>query len=240
MTRVIFTVGLTGIAMLALLSGCGDERLPPMELPDGGWGAAASLSNCGPADMCELDRWASQGDFTVIVANEDAEVSSSDSTVLQVVSAEPMIEIDHPVFCFWDCRPTTLKYLSVIAHTNGPGDAELVIDGPAGDQRRLPVHVVDVEVFQVVDESGNRVEAIDRNTPLVRLEAYDLGNDRLAAYGSWRFAAPGSVLLSVGVFDDQLEELEYAATAFFIPQTQVTTTLQISAGEALLEFPVDF
>lgn len=240
MTRVIFTTELTRIALLALLLGCGDEGSSPMELPEGGWGGAARLANCVPADVCDLDRWASHSDFKVIVANEDAEVSSSDSSVLEVVSVEPTIEIDNPVFCFWDCRPRRLEYLSVIVHTNDPGDAEVVIDGPADDQRRLPVHVVHVETFEVVDVSGNPIEAIHHNTPFARLEAYDLGNNKVAAHGSWSTAAPDSVLLSVQLFDDQLETLEYTATAFFFPLTPVTTTLQVSVGEALLELPANF
>lgn len=240
MTRDISKLRLAAIASLALLLGCGDEGSSPMELPEGGWGGPARLANCVPADMCDLDRWASHSDFKVIVAYEDVEVSSSDSSILEVVSAEPIIEIDSPIFCILDCRPRRLEYFSVIVHTNGSGDAELVIDGPASDQRRLPVHVVHVETFEVVDVSGNPIEAIDHNTPFARLEAYDLGNNRLAAHGSWSTAAPDSVLLSVQLFDDQLETLEYTATAFFFPLTPVTTTLQVSVGEALLELPVNF
>jgi hypothetical protein len=34
--------------------------------------------------------------------------------------------------------------------------------------------------------------------------------------------------------------LGYAATAFFFDQMPVTTTLQVSIGETLLELPVEF
>ncbi|MGB8223267.1 MAG: hypothetical protein WCF10_11830 [Polyangiales bacterium] len=191
--------------------------------------------------MCDLDHWASQRDFKVIVANQDAEVSSTDSNVLEVVSVEPTTEIENPVFCFWDCSPITLKYLTVIVHTKRPGDAELVIDGPAGDQRQLPIHVVDVERFQVVDAwAGGILEAIDHNTSFVRLEAYDLGNTRLAVHGRWSTEPPGTASLSVQLFDDQFETLEYAATAFLIELGSATTTLRISIGETLLEVPVEF
>lgn len=241
MTRLISNVGLAAIASLALLSSCADEGPSPAVLAEGGWGGPAWLANCGAAEMCDLDHWASQGDFKVIVANQDAEVSSTDSNVLQVVSVEPTTETYNPLFCFWDCGPITLEYLSVIVHTNGPGDAELVIDGPAGDQRRLPIHVVDVDRFQVVDAwSGNILEAIDRNTPSVRLEAYDLGNERLAVHARWSTEPPGTALLRVELFDDEFETLEYAATAYLIELGSATTTLQISIGETLLEIPVEF
>jgi hypothetical protein len=191
--------------------------------------------------MCDLDHWASQREFKVIVANQDAEVSSTDSNVLQVVDAEATTETYTPFFCFWDCGPRTREYLSVIVHTRGPGDAELVIDGPVGDQRRLPVRVVDVERFQVVDAcTGDILEAIDRSCPFVRLEAYDLGNTRLAVHGRWSTEPPGAALLSVQLFDAQLETLEYAATGFLIERGSATTTLQISIGETLLEVPVEF
>ena len=238
MTRLISNVGLGAVASLALLSSCADEG--PTALAEGGWGGPARLANCDAAEMCDLDHWASQRDFKVIVANQDAEVSSTDSNVLRVVSLEPTTETYTPIFCIWDCSPITLEYLSVIVHTRGPGDAELVIDGPAGDQRRLPVHVVDVERFQVVDVlSGDILEAIDRDTFFVRLEAYDLGNERLAVHGRWSTEPPGTFSLSVQLFDGQFETLEYAATAFFDASVSATTTLQISIGETLLEIPVE-
>ena len=240
MTRLISNVGLVAIASLAFLSSCAEEGPSPAALVEGGWGGPARLANCAAAEMCDLDVWASQRDFKVIIPNQDAEVSSTDSNVLEVVSVEPTTEIEDPVFCFWDCSAITLEYLSVIVHANGPGDAELVIDGPAGDQRRLPIHVLDVERFQVVDvPSGRILEAIDRNTPFVRLEAYDLGNKRLAVHGSWSCEPPGTALLSVQLFDGQFETLEYAATAWVIELGSATTTLQISMGETLLELPVE-
>ncbi|MGB5195100.1 MAG: hypothetical protein WBN70_19100 [Polyangiales bacterium] len=240
MAQPVSDLGFAAIASLALLSSCADEGPPPKVLAEGGWGGPARLANCDAAKMCDLDHWASQLEFKVIVQNEDAEVSSTDSNVLEVVSIEPTTEITSPIFCFWDCSPTTLKYLSVILHTNGPGDAELVIDGPAGDQRRLPVRVVDVERFQVVDAlSGDILEAIDRDTFFVRLEAYDLEDERLAVHGRWSTEPPGTPLLSVQLFDEQLETLEYAATAFFGAPRLATTTLQISIGETLLEAPME-
>ena len=180
-------------------------------------------------------------DFKVIVANQDAEVSSTDSNVLEVVSADATTETYTPIFCFWDCGPRTREYLSVIVHTQGSlVMREAVIDGPAGDQRRLPVRVVDVERFQVVDAlSGDILEAIDRDTFFVRLEAYDLEDERLAVHGRWSTEPPGTPLLSVQLFDEQLETLEYAATAFFVAPRSATTTLQISIGETLLEIPVE-
>lgn len=241
MTRLIPNVGLAAIASLALLSSCADEGRSPTALAKGGWGGPARLANCAAAEMCDLDQWASQLEFKVIVANQDAEVSSTDSNVLEVVSAEATTEIENPVFCFWDCSPRTLEYLSVIVHTRGPGDAELVIDGPAGDQRRLPVHVADVERLQVVDAcTGDIVEAIDGSCPLVRLSAYDLGNKRLAVHARWSTEPPGAALLSVGLFKAQFETLEYAATAYLIELGSASTTLHISIGETLLEVPVEF
>ncbi len=198
MAQPVSDLGFAAIASLALLSSCADEGPPPKVLAEGGWGGPARLANCDAAKMCDLDHWASQLEFKVIVQNEDAEVSSTDSNVLEVVSIEPTTEITSPIFCFWDCSPTTLKYLSVILHTNGPGDAELVIDGPAGDRRRLPIHVVDVETFQIVDPwGGGTLEAIDRNTPFVRLEAYDPGNHRLAVHGRWSVEPAGSAVLLI-------------------------------------------
>jgi len=240
MAQPISDLRFAAIASIALLSSCADEGTPPTALAEGGWGGPARLANCESAEMCDLDHWASQLDFKVIVQNEDAEVFSTDSNVLEVVSIEPTTEITSPLFCFWDCSPTTLKYLSVILHTNRPGDAELVIDGPAGDRRRLPIHVVDVERFQIVDPWGGGIlEAIDRNTPFVRLEAYDPGNHRLAVHGRWSAEPAGTAVLRVQPLDDELETLEYAATAFVIPRGSATTTLQISIGETLLELPVE-
>jgi hypothetical protein len=240
MSRFISNVGLVAIASLALLSGCSDDGAPAEALADGGWGGPARLANCSEAEMCHLDRWASQGDFEVIVPNENAEVSSSDANVLEVVSAEPTIETGTPIFCFWDCSPTTFEYLSVIVRTKGPGDAELVIDGPTGDQRQLPIHVVDVERFQLVDATtGDILEAIDQNPSYVMLEAYEAGSNRLAVQGRWSVADPDAVSLAYGIFDDPNEMLEYTATALIIGQESATTTLKIASGEARLEFPIE-
>ena len=62
----------------------------------------------------------------------------------------------------------------------------------------LPIHVVDVETFQIVDPwGGGTLEAIDRNTPFVRLEANDPGNHRLAVHGRWSVEPAGSAVLLI-------------------------------------------
>ena len=148
--------------------------------------------------------------------------------------------MQQPLFCFWDCEAKTIEFLSVIIRTNGPGDAELIIDGPAGDQARLPVHVTVVERFQIVDVvSGSILEAIDSNTYFVRLETYDSENTRLAAQGKWNTEPPDTIPLSVKLFDESSDLLEYSATAFLVNTTGGTTTLQVSVGETTLEIPVE-
>lgn len=240
MCRFVSTVGLVTIAWLALFSGCSDEGAPPEALAEGGWGGPARLANCSQAEMCHLDHWASQGDFEVIVPNENAEVSSSDATVFEVVSAEPTTETNTPIFCFWGCSPTTFEYLSVIVRTKGPGDAELVIDGPAGDQRRLPVHVVDVEWFQLLDETtGDILETIDQNPSYVVLEAYDVDSNRLAVQGHWSVADPDAVSLAYRIFDERSETLEYTSAAWVIGEEPAATTLEITIGETRLGFPLE-
>jgi hypothetical protein len=191
--------------------------------------------------MCELDRWASRSAFEVIVLSPDAEVSSTDPSVLEIVSAEERTKIEQPpFFCFWDCTPRTVKFLDVLVRTRGPGDAELVIDGPAGDQVRLPVEVVDVERFQIVDVvSGEVLDTIDREHFFVRLEAHDSQNSRLAAQGRWTVPTPEALDLRVQPFDEASDSLEYAATACLFAEVPVTTTLQIEVGEALIEVPVE-
>lgn len=240
MSESICSVWLGVATMVACLSSCAEDGAPPMTLPEGGWGGPARLANCYEAEMCELDRWASRSAFEVIVLSADAEVSSSDPSVLEILSAEERTEIEEPFFCWWDCTPRTVTFLGVLARTHDSGRAELVIDGPAGDQARLPVNVVDVERFQIVDVvSGEILQTIDENMFFVRLEAYDSENSRLAAQGRWAVETPDALNLSVAPLDEVSGSLEYSATAFLFATTPVTTTLQIEVGETLIEIPVE-
>ncbi len=241
MMKPTFVIWLGAMTMMACLSSCADDGSPPLPLPEGGWGGPARLASCDEADMCELDRWASASTFELIVTSSDAEVSSNDPSVLEILSAEARSEVERPFFCVLDCAPRTVTFLTVFARTHGPGRAELVIDGPAGDQARLPVTVIDVERFQIVDlVSGEVVEAIDREHFFVRLEAHDWQGSRLAAQGRWTVGAPDVVDLRVDFFDQVTDPLEYSATALLFAEAPVTTTLEVEVGETIIELPVEF
>jgi len=238
------------IASIALLAGCGDQGTgtrsngppEPEPLADGGWTGPAQLMNCWLVENCEQDRWANQSEFEVIVWNEDAEVSSSDPDVLEIVSVERGNPI--PTLCIFNCGGPVDEELSVILRTKSVGDAELIIDGPAGDQRRLPVHVADIDTIRLVDGiSGDPIEVIDPLHPFVRLDAEDAEGGKLAAYGRWSIDDPDAALLQPGPLtgSDTEHTLERSASALVISNepSPASTMLRVTIGENALDLPVE-
>ena len=247
LAKLFSNVHFIAIASLAITYGCADAPLAPADDPvaliEGGWGGPAELANCAHAEICELDRWANESDFRVMVRNKDAEVSSSDSSVLEILSVEPNTRVVASAFgCIFDCGSSKIDYLSVMVRTKSPGDAEFVIDGPAGDQRRLAVHVEDVDTVQVVDViSGDTVESVGQALVFLRLEAFDDAGERLGLQGSWSVDVPDRFLLHVGIFEDGAATLDYAASALVesIDTGPVSTVLRVAAGEMSLAIPVE-
>lgn len=236
MAKLSLILTLFMIASLAFLAGCGEdcgpnddcEESPPVALAEGSWGHAAELADCASGQICELDRWANETEFRVIVWNEDAEVSSSDSDVLEIVRVESISRVA----------------LSVIVRTKSAGDAEFVIDGAAGDQRRLPVHVADLATVRIVDfASGDLVESIDASTAFVRLEAFDREGHALAVQGRWAIDDPNPFVLYPGLWsDDGSETLEHSASAFLMASSEtlpLSTMLRVTIGETTLEVPIE-
>lgn len=238
------------IMSLALLSGCGDPgaengsngRREPEALVEGSWNGPAELMNCSIGENCELDRWANQSEFQVIVWNEDADVSSSDPEVLEVVSVERGNPID--TWCIFDCPGVVDEELSVIVRTQRVGNAEFIIDGPAGDQRRLPVHVADIDTLRLIDiVSDEPVDTIGALPSAVGLDAQDAEGEKLAVPGSWSIDDPDAALLHPTLFSgsDGHATLERSTSAIIVRNgpSPVSTTLRVTVGENELAFPVE-
>jgi hypothetical protein len=181
----------------------------------------------------------------VIVRNEGAEVSSSDPDVLEIVSVERVTRIDEDGwFCVLNCSRTVTEELSVIARTKIVGTAEFVIDGPAGDQRRLSVQVIDIDDVGLVDiVSDEPVDAIDAEHFLVSLDARDAEGKRLAVQGRWSIDDPDAVSLYPELWSghDASSTLEHSTSAFVARSGAgtVSTTLRVTAGGIELVLPVE-
>jgi hypothetical protein len=243
--RFSSTSSLLLVVSFALFSGCADSEPEPQPLREGSWGGPAELGSCSGGDVCEQDRWANKSEFQVIVWNAGAEVSSSDPDVLEIVSVERGIVVDSGgFFCFFQCTRTIIEGLWVIVRTKSLGTAEFVIAGPAGDQRRLSVQVIDINDVGLVDiVSDEPVDAIDAEHFLVMLDARDAEGNRLAVQGRWSTDDPESVSLypELWTSDDASDTLEHSTTAFVTPSGAgaVSTALRVTAGDIELALPVE-
>ena len=161
--------------------------LGPAHLPSGEWGELAKVWDL-PEQAQTSVPWVELGapvQAKVVVGG--VRLESSDPSVFIVESYETVLA-GQLCELFSRCRPDFDTHMTLRGLATG--DANLIVDGPLGDERSLPLHVGERETVEIVEaiDSSTRPSVVESTTiesAWLELLVKDGRGHRLATHTVW-------------------------------------------------------